>query len=316
MTFKTVSSLFSLAAAAGMVVAPVAASAQDHGPAQGQAEAQTALRGQGQAQSAPGPQAASPPSTAAEDAEAAAALGLPSTISILGKNDPNKRTATAVVNGQVLTGTDIDQRLALLIAANKGQQPSAEELTRLRAQVLRNLIDETLQIQAAKLQKIEVDKGDVDASYARVAAQNFGQDATKMDVYLKSIGVFVGVAQAPDRGRTGVAAAAAPQRPALRQRLERRGQRRAYPSGGLARDRRIPAGRNLLRLDARNRTAGGSQRAQGGRADQGRRQLRRLCAPVFGSLDRGGRRRSGLGAARDAAHRDGQLPRSRCSPTS
>ena len=186
MTFKTVSSLFSLAAAAGMIVAPVGASAQDHGPAQGQAEAQTAL--QAQAQSAPGPQAPSPPSTAAEDAEAAAALGLPSTISILGKNDPNKRTATAVVNGQVLTGTDIDQRLALLIAANKGQQPSPEELTRLRAQVLRNLIDETLQIQAAKLQKIEVDKGDVDASYARVAAQNFGQDATKMDVYLKSIG--------------------------------------------------------------------------------------------------------------------------------
>ena len=170
MTFKTVSSLFSLAATAGMVVAPVVASAQ--APAQAQAQAQVPA----------------PASTAAEDAAAVEALGLPSTISILAKNDPNKRTATALVNGQVLTGTDIDQRLALLIAANKGQQPSAEELLRLRAQVLRNLIDETLQIQAAKAQKIEVDKADVDASYARVAAQNFGQDAAKMDAYLKSVG--------------------------------------------------------------------------------------------------------------------------------
>ena len=176
MTFKTVSSLFSLAAAAGMVLAPMAASAQDQAQAPAPAPAQLE-------QPAP-----APGSVSEEDAAAAAALGLPSTISILGKNDPNKRTATALVNGQVLTGTDIDQRLALLIAANKGQQPPADELLRLRAQVLRNLIDETLQIQAARAQKIEVDQADVDSSYARVAAQNFGQDATKMDAYLKSIG--------------------------------------------------------------------------------------------------------------------------------
>ena len=117
-----------------------------------------------------------------------AALGLPTTISILGKNDPNKRTATAVVNGDVLTGTDIDQRLALLIAANKGQQPSTEEMQRLRAQVLRNLIDETLQIQEARAQKIAVEKAQVDSSYARVAAQNFGQDPTRMDSYLRGVG--------------------------------------------------------------------------------------------------------------------------------
>ena len=107
MTFKTVSSLLSIAAATGLVLAPVVAAAQDL---------------------APGAAA-----NAAQDVETADALGLPANISILGKNDPNKRTATAVVNGHVLTGTDIDQRLALLIAANKGQQPSAEEMQRLRA---------------------------------------------------------------------------------------------------------------------------------------------------------------------------------------
>lgn len=169
MTFKTVSSLFSYAAAAGMVLAPVAASAQAQAPAQVQPQSQAQMQ-------------------AAQDAQAAAALGLPATISILGKNDPNKRTATAVVNGHVLTGTDIDQRLALLVAANKGQQIPPEELLRLRAQVLRNLIDETLQIQAARAQDMAVDTAEIDASYARVAAQNFGQETAKMDAYLKSVG--------------------------------------------------------------------------------------------------------------------------------
>lgn len=163
MTFKSVSSLLSIAAAAGLAASPIALAAQDQ--AADAAAAQSA-----------------------QNAEDASALGLPATISVLGKNDPNKRTATAVVNGHVLTGTDIDQRMALLIAANKGQQPPAEEVQRLRAQVLRNLIDETLQIQEARAQKMEVEKAEIDFSYARVAAQNFGQEIGKMDAYLKSVG--------------------------------------------------------------------------------------------------------------------------------
>ncbi len=181
MTFKTVSSLFSLAAAAGMVLSPVALSAQA-APQQAQAQAPAAAPASApsEAQSAQG--------QAAQDAAAVNALGLPSTISILGKNDPNKRTATAVVNGHVLTGTDIDHRLALLVAANKGQPIPPDEMQRLRAQVLRNLIDETLQIQEARAQDIAVEKAQVDASYARVAAQNFGQETAKMDAYLKAAG--------------------------------------------------------------------------------------------------------------------------------
>lgn len=168
MNFKTVSSLFSLVAATGLVLAPVGAAAQAQ-----QAAEQTAQQAAAQE---------------AQDQAAATALGLPATISILGKNDPNRRTATAVVNGHVLTGTDIDHRLALIVAANKGQAIPPEEMQRLRAQVLRNLIDETLQIQEARAQKIEIDKAEVDRSYARVAAQNFGQDTGKMDAYLRSLG--------------------------------------------------------------------------------------------------------------------------------
>lgn len=100
---------------------------------------------------------------------------------------PNVRRVTAKVNGEVITGTDIDRRLALILAANQGQV-SAEELNRLRAQVLNNLIDETLQIQEAKAQEIAVSQQDVNETYARVAQQNFGRDLNTMNAELVKMG--------------------------------------------------------------------------------------------------------------------------------
>jgi peptidyl-prolyl cis-trans isomerase SurA len=147
---RTVSKLLSGAAALGLVAAPMALHAQ-----------------------------VSP--------SGAGALDLPSTVSVLGQNDPNLRKPTAVVNGQIITGTDVDQRAALTVAASKGQV-SPEEMQRLRTQVLRNLIDESLQIQAAKAQEIEVSQAEVDQTYARVAAQNFGQNVEAMDAYLARVG--------------------------------------------------------------------------------------------------------------------------------
>ena len=58
------------------------------------------------------------------------------------------------------------QRLALLALANGGKIPADEE-ERLRQQVLRNLIDETLQIQAAKAAEINVSEADIDKTVAR-----------------------------------------------------------------------------------------------------------------------------------------------------
>jgi len=114
-------------------------------------------------------------------------LGIPQNITILGEDDPNNRTATAIVNGQVITGTDVDQRVALVISASQNEI-SQEELNRLRMQVLRNLIDETLQIQEARAQEIEIDQDAINQTYARVASQNFGTDLDAMDKYLESIG--------------------------------------------------------------------------------------------------------------------------------
>ena len=128
------------------------------------------------------PEAAPPPPS-----DAQGTIVIPENITMFGKNDPNLRRATAVVNGDIITGTDVDQRLALILAANEGKV-SQEEKDRLRLQVLRNLIDETLQIQEAKASDITIDDAEVDQTYARVAQQNFNQNITAMDAYLNRIG--------------------------------------------------------------------------------------------------------------------------------
>jgi peptidyl-prolyl cis-trans isomerase SurA len=91
------------------------------------------------------------------------------------------------VNGDIITGTDVDQRLALVLAANGGKI-SDEERTQLRAQVLRNLIDETLQIQEAKTADATIDDAEVDDTFARVAQENFHQDVKALDAYLTRVG--------------------------------------------------------------------------------------------------------------------------------
>ncbi|OGS47589.1 MAG: peptidylprolyl isomerase, partial [Erythrobacter sp. RIFCSPHIGHO2_12_FULL_63_10] len=114
-------------------------------------------------------------------------LNIPQNIMIFGQDDPNNRKATAIVNGHVITGTDVDQRVALVVSASRNEI-SAEEMQRLRMQVLRNLIDETLQIQEAKAQEIEIARDEIEQTYARVASQNFGTDIGAMDKYLLGIG--------------------------------------------------------------------------------------------------------------------------------
>lgn len=113
-------------------------------------------------------------------------LNLPANLTVFGKSDPNIRKATAVINGQILTQTDVEHRLALIRVANGGNIPE-EEMERLRVQVLRNLIDETLQIQEAAANDIIIDKEEIAQSYARVAA-NFRQPPEQFSAFLRSKG--------------------------------------------------------------------------------------------------------------------------------
>lgn len=113
-------------------------------------------------------------------------LNLPENPQVFGSPLPSVIKATAIVNGEVITQTDIDQRLALLAIANNAPIP-ADQVDRLRQQVLSNLIDETLQIQAAKAEEIEISDADVDKTVERVAG-NVKQTPDQMADYLKARG--------------------------------------------------------------------------------------------------------------------------------
>lgn len=114
-----------------------------------------------QQQDSPSDSGASAPSTTQ-------ALRLPEHPQVFGTAMPSVIKATAVVNGDVITQTDVDQRLAFLAIANHQPIP-ADQVDTLRQQVLSNLIDEALEIQAAKAEKIEIKKSDIDKTVARVA---------------------------------------------------------------------------------------------------------------------------------------------------
>ena len=116
------------------------------------------------------------------------ALHLPENPEVFGTAMPSVIKATAIVNGDVITGTDVDQRVALLAIANGNENGiPADQVDALRQQVLRNLIDETLQIQAAKADKIEVKGSDIDKTVARVAA-NVKQTPDQLAAFLDSHG--------------------------------------------------------------------------------------------------------------------------------
>ena len=117
-----------------------------------------------------------------------AGLNIPANPTILGARDQSVRKANAIVNGHVITGTNLDQRVALMVFSirQSGEEVAPEEIERLRQQVLRNLIDETLQIQAATSKKIKVDPKIIDNAYADFA-KRFNQTPEQFAAFLRSI---------------------------------------------------------------------------------------------------------------------------------
>jgi peptidyl-prolyl cis-trans isomerase SurA len=113
-------------------------------------------------------------------------LHLPENPQVFGATMPSVIKATAIVNGDVITQTDVDQRLQLLAIANGNDIP-ADQVDTLRQQVLRNLIDETLEIQSAKSEKIDVKQSDIDRTVQRVAS-GVKQTPEQMAAYLQAHG--------------------------------------------------------------------------------------------------------------------------------
>ena len=79
--------------------------------------------------------------------------------------------AAAFVNGAVISNYDLDQRMALF-AATSGVRPTEANLVQIRAQVLRSLEDEMIQLQEANKHRISVTKAEVDRALQEVAKDN------------------------------------------------------------------------------------------------------------------------------------------------
>lgn len=119
-------------------------------------------------------------------------------LKVIGEIDPQLRKAQAIVNGDVITDTDIEQRLNLVIAANGGKI-TEEERTRVRLQVMRNLIDEKLQVQEAANNDIKISDGEVQRSFDRVAT-NFKRTPAEFSQFLKDSGSSEASIKAQIRG--------------------------------------------------------------------------------------------------------------------
>ena len=77
----------------------------------------------------------------------------------------------ATVNETVISNYDVDQRTALFVATS-GARPSKDDLTQIRAQVLRSLEDEAIEMQEANKHKITVTKAEVEKTLENIAADN------------------------------------------------------------------------------------------------------------------------------------------------
>lgn len=128
-----------------------------------------------------------PAGVVAQDNPAQAGLDIPRDVQVYGKLDPNIRKPTAIVNGAVITGTDVDQRAAFIVAARE-LKLSPADTEQLKLQILRLLIDETLQIQQAASDKVKITLDEIAKAYETFAARNFGKTPAELRPFLRQIG--------------------------------------------------------------------------------------------------------------------------------
>ncbi|MBP2314134.1 peptidylprolyl isomerase [Azospirillum soli] len=103
-------------------------------------------------------------------------------------NVPAERIA-AVVNDEVISVSDVYARIRLALM-NAGVQDSAETRQRLTPQVLRQLVDERLQLQEAKRLGVSVPQAEIDDAIGRIAEQN-RMNRQQLEKLLKDQGVPV-----------------------------------------------------------------------------------------------------------------------------
>ena len=115
--------------------------------------------------------------------------------------DPNADGIAAVVNGDVITRADVDNR-ARLFAVSSGQPIAAETLEKLRPQITRELIDDKLRMQEIQHRKIIVPDIDVAHAIGDIEQRN-GLPAGGLRAKLAAQGVSFSTLIGQIRGQLG-----------------------------------------------------------------------------------------------------------------
>jgi peptidyl-prolyl cis-trans isomerase SurA len=92
------------------------------------------------------------------------------TIAAGATKEPATMRAAAIVNDTIISTYDLDQRIRLVMVTSGSQGP--EVVKRLRPQVLRQLVDETLQLQEAAKYNVKITQDDLEKNFKRIAQQN------------------------------------------------------------------------------------------------------------------------------------------------
>jgi peptidyl-prolyl cis-trans isomerase SurA len=84
--------------------------------------------------------------------------------------EPRTMRAAAVVNDIIISTYDLEQRVKLVMITSNAQGPDAAK--RLRPEVLRQLVDELLQLQEAQKANVKITADDMEKNFKRIAQQN------------------------------------------------------------------------------------------------------------------------------------------------
>lgn len=99
----------------------------------------------------------------------------------------NTQGIAAIVNDRVISSYDLDQRVKLVLLSS-GIPNTPENISRIRGQVLRSLVDEYLQREEAQRLNVEVTQEDVDRAFERIA-QRANMSIDQIEEFLKQGGV-------------------------------------------------------------------------------------------------------------------------------
>ncbi|MGV8996929.1 MAG: peptidylprolyl isomerase [Parvibaculaceae bacterium] len=101
--------------------------------------------------------------------------------------DDDQQGIAAVVNDHLISRYDLDQRLKLIMSTS-GIEDTPESRKRIEPQILRALIDETLELQEAKRQGVKSEQKDIDEQLENIA-KRAGMTTAQIDEFLKKNGV-------------------------------------------------------------------------------------------------------------------------------